>query len=120
MPLCKVNHMDVITNSGTVRCVVIISVDMELFQLADCNLRNIRHQIVRYAIGILTHGAGFVRADRIKIAQKNHIPRRIRKLNIPQNLLQHRFGPAIRIGALSLRALLRNRYKGRISVNRSR
>ena len=43
----KIDYMDVVTHSGSVRCVVVIAKDTQFLQLADGNLRNIGNQIVR-------------------------------------------------------------------------
>ena len=38
MAFCKVNDMNVVSDAGSVRSVVIVTKNTQLFQLADCNL----------------------------------------------------------------------------------
>ena len=46
------------------------------------NLCDIRHQIVGNSVGILSDGPALVCSDRIEISQQDHIPLRIRLLNV--------------------------------------
>ena len=100
MPLCKVNNMNVISHSGSIRCIIIITKYSKLFQLTNCNLCDIWHQVVRNTIRILTDKATLMSTNRIEVTKKYYIPFWICFLDICKNLFQHGFGPAIRIGAL--------------------
>ena len=117
MAFCKVNDMDVISDAGSVRSIVIVAKNTQLFQLANCNLCDVRHQIVRNTVWILTDQTALVSTDRVEITQQNNVPFRICFLDICQNLFQHGFRPAVRVCALSLRALLGDRDHRRISVH---
>ena len=116
MPKRQIHNMDIIPHPGSVRRIIIIAEYTQFFQLTYRHLRNIRHQVIRYSVGILTYGTALMRPNGIKVAQQDYIPLRIRFLNVHQNLFQHRFGPAIRVRTLSFRALLRNRNDCGISV----
>ena len=52
----------------------------------------------------------------IEVTKKHYIPLRISLLNVSQHLLQHGFGPAVWVGALSLRALFCDRDLSRITI----
>ena len=112
----QVYNMDIIADAGAVVCIIIVAKHTQLRPFADCNLRHIGHQIVGNAVGILADQAALVRTDRIKIPQKNHIPRRICFLHIRHDLFQHGFCPSVRIGTGSLWTFFRNRNKCRITI----
>ena len=120
MSLRQIDHMDVVSYAGSVRSVIVVSEYVELFQLAHGNLGDVGHQVVGDAVGILTDHAALVSADGIEVTQKHHVPFRVRLLDVGEDLLQHGLGPAVRVGALSLRALLRDGDDGRIAVNSGR
>ena len=117
MAFCKVNDMNVVSDAGSVRSVVIVTKNTQLFQLADCNLCDVRHQIVRNTIGIFTDQTALVSTDRVEITQQNNVPFRICFLDICQNLFQHGFCPTVGVCALSLRAFLGDRDHRRIAVH---
>ena len=66
----KVNNMNIIAHAGSVRCVVIIAENIEIFALSDCHLSDIRHKVVRNTVGVFADNAAFMRSDRIEISQK--------------------------------------------------
>ena len=117
MAFCQIYHMDVITHSGAVRCIVIVSKHAELFQLANCHLCNIRNKVIRYSFRIFANDACLMGSDRIKITKQHYIPFRVRHMQVCQNLLQHAFRLSIRIRNLTFRTILRDWHKGRISIN---
>ena len=114
----QVYHMDVVTDSGTIRRRVIIAKDTEAFALADCHLRDVRHQVVGNAARVFADASGRVRPDRIEVAQQDHVPLRICLPDIAENLLQHALGLAVRIGAVTLRASLRDGNLSRVAIDR--
>ena len=61
--------MDIIAAAGAVRCRVIVTENREMIASADSNLRDIRHQIVRNTLRILTDASALVCAYRIKIVE---------------------------------------------------
>ena len=61
MTLGQIDHMDVITHAGAVGGIVVIAEYGKLLALADGDLSDIRQQIVRNAVGILTDQAALVR-----------------------------------------------------------
>ena len=58
-----------------------------------------------------------MRSDGIEVSEQDHVPLIISLLDVGQDLLEHGLGPAVRIGALSLGALLGDGNKCRISVH---
>ena len=116
MALCQINDMDVVTYTGSVGGIVIITEDTQLFQLADCYLCDIRHQVIGDTVGILANGTALVSSDRVEVTKQDHIPFGICLLDIRQDLLQHRFRPAVRVGALSLGAFLCDGNKCGVAV----
>ena len=63
MTLCQINHMDIVADAGSVRCVIVVSEYVQLLQLSNGNLRDIRHQVVRNTVRIFTDQAGSMRTD---------------------------------------------------------
>ena len=116
MAFGKVYYVDVVTDTCSIRCIVIVSEYAELFQFAYCNLCDVWHQVVRDTVRVLTDGSALMSTDRVEVTKKNYIPLRICLLDICKDLLQHGFRPAIWVGALSFRALLCDRDDCRISV----
>src|SRR5699024_5327687 len=119
MANCKVYYMDVVAYSGPVRCVIVITEYAQTLQLADRNLCDIRDQVVRDSLRILSDHSALVSTDRVEVAEQHHIPLRICCVQVCQDLLQHPFCPAVRVRTCSLRALLGDRNKCRVSVNSS-
>ena len=120
MTTCEIHDMDVITHARAIRCIIIVTEDIDLRQLTDRYLCHVWKQVVRDALWILTDETGLVRTDRVEVTKQDDIPLRICRMNIGQNLLLHPLGPAIRISAGSLRAVLRDRNLRRIAVHRRR
>ena len=112
----QIYHMDIISDTGAVRCIIVISENTQFRQLSNRHLHDIRHEIVRNSVRTLPEQAALVSPDGIEIAQKDHTPYRIRLLDITQDLLQHRLGPTIGIRTTSLRALLRDGNLSGITV----
>ena len=117
---CQIANVDVITNTSTIRSIIVIAEYTQLLSLAYSHLRDIRHQIVWNAIRILTNLTTLMRTDRIEISQQNYIPILICLLHIHQHLLQHRLGLTVWIGTMALRTFLGDRNDGRITINSSR
>ena len=113
----QVYHMDVVTDASAIRGIVIITEDTQTLQFADGNLCHVRQKIVGDSFGIFADQAALVGTDGIEVTQQNHVPLRICSVQVHQNLFQHPFGPAIRIGAGSFRAFFCDRDLSRIAVN---
>ena len=98
MSLSKIHHMDIIPDTGAVRCVIIVAKYPETGQLAHCHLGDIGHQIVGNAVGILSDEPAGMRPDGVEVPESHHAPLRIRRYQIPQELLDHDLGIAVGIG----------------------
>ena len=73
MALGQVHHVDIVPDAGAVRGVIVISVDMDFFQLAHGDFRNIGHQIVGNAVGVLSDEAGLVGPNGVEVAKQSHV-----------------------------------------------
>ena len=65
----QVYYVDVIPNPRAVGGGIIVTKHLQAGQFADCHLRNIGHQVVGDAVGVLPDGAAFVGADGVEIPQ---------------------------------------------------
>ena len=99
MALGQINDVDVIAYAGSIRGIVVVTEDGQLFASADGDLRDVRHQVVRNAVRVFTDQAGFVRADGVKVAEQHNGKRRICLAGGFQNFLDHELRPAVGIGA---------------------
>ena len=118
MSSCKIHDMNVIPHTGSVRRIIIVSEDTQLLQLADRNLRNVGHKVVRNALRVFSDHPRRMCADRVEVTKQDDVPFRIGGMYVRQDLLQHPLRPAIRVRADALRAVFRDRNEGGISVDR--
>ena len=70
----KVDHVDVVTYSGSVRCIIIIAEDAQAFQFSDGNLCDIWDQVVRDSLRILSDETALMSSDRIEVTEQDHVP----------------------------------------------
>ena len=117
---CKVAYVDIIAHACTIVGVVIIAENAQLLADTYCGLRDIRHEVIGDTIGVLAHRSGWMRTYGIKITEQYDIPLIISLLYVNQHFLQHRLGLAVRVRAMPLGAVFRNRDNGRIAINGSR
>ena len=73
----QVYNVDVVAHAGAVGRGIVIAKDMDLFQLADCDLGNVRDQVVGDAVGVLANQAGRMRADGVEVTQQRNIQLRV-------------------------------------------
>ena len=116
----EIHHMDIISDSGSVMGVVIVSEDVQTISFSDGNLGYIRQQVIWNSLWILADKPAFMGADGVKVPQENDVPFRIGGMEVCQHLFNHPFGPSIRIGRRALRAFLGDWNKCRISVDGGR
>ena len=95
MAACQVNNMDVIADTSSVRSIVVITENADALEFSDGNLCDIRKQVVRDALRILSDKAALMRSDRVEVTKQDNIPFRICGVNVGQNLLEHAFCPAV-------------------------
>ena len=120
MAFSKVYNMDIIPHTGAVRSIVIIAEYAQPLQLANRNLGDIRHQIIRDSLWILSDAPALMRAYRVEVPQQDNVPFWMGLLKVRHNLLHHGLSPSVWIGALSLRTLFCDRNNLRASVYRGR
>ena len=70
----KVNYMDVISHTCSVRSIIVISEYSKLFELAYCHLCDVRHEVVWNTVWILTHCTTLMSSDWIEVTKKNNVP----------------------------------------------
>ncbi len=116
---CEIHDMDVVTDAGTIRCVIVVAEDIDLRKLSNGHLCHVWQQIVRDALRILADETRLVGTDRVKVTKQDDVPLWICGMNICENLLLHPLGPAIRIRAGTLRAVLCNWNFRRIAIDSS-
>ena len=112
--------MDIVTDTCSVRSVVVITKDAQLFTDAYCSLGDIWHEVIGYAVGIFANHAALMSANRIEIAQKDNIPFWICFLNIHQYLFEHTFGLSIRICTMAFGTFFCDWNHSRVTIYRSR
>src|SRR5574343_98653 len=100
--LGQIDHMDVVTHPGAIGCGVVIAEDAEELTLAHGHLGDEGHQVVGDAIGVFADQTTLVRAHRVEVAQDRHLPARVGRLQVAQDVLAHQLGAAIGVGDLQL------------------
>ena len=115
----QIHNMDIITHACAVNRFIIISENMKLIKLTDCNLRNIRHEIVRNSFRILADKSALVSTDRIEVTQKRHAPVLIGRVKVGKNMLDKELCSAVGVNGAE-RHSLHKRHFGCNTVNRGR
>ena len=67
MTLCQVYYMDIISYTGSVRSIIIISEYIQMIQFSNGNLCDIRYQVVWNTLRIFTDQSAFMSADWVKV-----------------------------------------------------
>ena len=116
--LGQVDNVDVVADAGSVGCIVVIAEYVNLLELTGSDLRYIREQVVRDTLGILSDQAALVSSDRVKITKQHDLPAVVRFPDICQDPLLHGLGLAVRVRRDPLGALLCDRDKSGVSVDR--
>ena len=109
--------MDVVAHAGAVGRVVVVAKDVHGVALADGGLRDVGHEVVGDALGVLAHEARGVRADGVEVAQQHDVPLRVGGVEVGEDLLDHPLGPAVGVGRGLLGALLGERQRVRVAVD---
>ena len=60
--------MDEVSNASSVGSVVVVTGDVEVWEDADGDSGNVRHQVGRRTLWVFAYGAGFVGTDRVEVA----------------------------------------------------
>mmetsp|Transcript_49979 Transcript_49979/g.156440 ORF Transcript_49979/g.156440 Transcript_49979/m.156440 type:complete len:203 (+) Transcript_49979:411-1019(+) len=79
--------MDVISNTGSVWGGIIVSVHCQVLELADSNLGNIWHQVVRNACRVLADSATLVCTNWVKVPKIDSLPILVGLTKVSQDLL---------------------------------
>ena len=113
---CKIDYVNVIADTCSVRCIIIISKHTEALKFTDCDLCNVWDQVVRDSLRIFSDQSALMSSDWVEVTKKYDVPLRICCMKICQDLLQHPFCPSVWICTCSLRALFCDRDKCRITI----
>ena len=70
MAECKVNNVNIVTNTCSVRSIIIVAEYIKVVKLTDSNLSDIRHKVVRNTVRVFAHCAALVSTDRVEITEK--------------------------------------------------
>lgn len=117
MSIGKIDDMDIITNACSIMCWIIVTKHSQLLEFAHGNLCDIWHEIVWLSIGILADSSTLVRADRIKVSQRDHSPTLIRRAKIFHYFLGKVFRLSIGIRTVSSRMVFGQGQELWITVN---
>jgi hypothetical protein len=90
----QIHHVDAIAHTGTIRRLVVAAEHAQLLELAHCQPRDIRHQVVRNAGRIFANQSAFMRAHRIEITQRRDAPARRRHFGIAKKRARPRLRAA--------------------------
>ena len=115
----EVHDVDVVADSRSVGRRIVVAEDVELRTTANCDLRDIRQEVVRDSCGIFADEPRLVRADRVEVAEKNHVPLGICLLDVLEHLLHHELRPAVGVCAAGRREVFADRHRLGIAVDRS-
>ena len=109
--------MDVIAHAGAVGGGVVVAKDLNGLELAHGNLRDIGHQVVGDALGVLADQARRMGADGVEVAEQHNVPLGVGGVNVHKDLLNHPLGPAIGVGRGLLGVFLGDGRVIRIAVD---
>src|SRR5271165_345588 len=96
----QIRDMDIVSDTGAIRCVVIAAKNVEAFAPSNRNLGNERNEIVRNALGIFADQAALMGADRIEVTKNPDGPALVARKHVAQHVLYDQFGPSIRVDRL--------------------
>ena len=96
----EVDDVDVVAETGAVGCFVIVAKNMKLREFAGGDFHNVRHEVVRDAVGVLAEETGDVVADGIEVAKGDDVELGVGHAKIFQDFFDHVFGFAVGVGEL--------------------
>mmetsp|Transcript_2107 Transcript_2107/g.5361 ORF Transcript_2107/g.5361 Transcript_2107/m.5361 type:complete len:233 (+) Transcript_2107:810-1508(+) len=95
MPLSKVHDVDIITDTGPVRCGVVTPKHAQALPLSQRNLLDVRHEVVGDAYGVLTQLPTGMGRHRVEVAQQQDAPLLVRLSDVPEHLFLKELCPAV-------------------------
>jgi len=98
VPRREVLDVDVVAQCGAVGGVVVATEDPQLLELADRDLSDEGHEVVRDPLRVLPDRPRRVRPDRVEVAQQGNPPARLGHGDIAQHLLDHHLRPPVGVG----------------------
>mmetsp|Transcript_36722 Transcript_36722/g.109217 ORF Transcript_36722/g.109217 Transcript_36722/m.109217 type:complete len:379 (+) Transcript_36722:56-1192(+) len=98
VPLGQVDHVDVVPHAGAVLGRVVRAVDGEVRPLPDRDLLDVGHQVVWDPLRRLADLARAVGADRVEVAEQDHVPALVRLVEVLQDVLDEELRASVRVG----------------------
>lgn len=95
----KVDDMDVVADTSTIRGVVVVSKDVDKGKGADSDAGNVRHEVVGDAAGVLADEARLVCADGVKVAEEDDRGAGVCDVPVAEDVFDEEFGPAVGVCA---------------------
>mmetsp|Transcript_8723 Transcript_8723/g.28817 ORF Transcript_8723/g.28817 Transcript_8723/m.28817 type:complete len:374 (+) Transcript_8723:809-1930(+) len=96
--LGQVDHVDVVPHAGAVLGRVVRAVDGEVRPLPDRDLLDVGHQVVWDPLRRLADLARAVGADRVEVAEQDHVPALVRLVEVLQDVLDEELRASVRVG----------------------
>ena len=96
----EVDDVDVVAETGTVGCFVIVAKDMKLRELAGGDFHDVGHEVIWDAVGVLAEETGDVVADGIEVAKGDDIKLGVGYAEVFQDFFDHVFSLAVWVGEL--------------------
>src|SRR5699024_3193946 len=116
----QVHHMDVVPHAGAVGGVIVVAVDMDLFQLARRHLGDVGHQVVGDAVGVFADQAGRMGPDGVEVAQQRHVQLGVGLAAVGEDALGEHLGGAVGVGGGAGGEILPDGHAGRVAVDGGR
>ena len=120
MPLSQIDDMNIIANTGAIRCCVVVTEHDKLISFTNRYLAYKRQQVVGRIRGIFTNFTTFVCTTRVEIAQYHNIEFRSGLNQILQNFLYHYFCSTVRVSSINNLAAFTDRYFIWLTIDGSR
>ena len=120
MSLGKVYDIDEIAYARPVGCGIIIAEDAELLAYAHGRLCEIRHKILRHAIGQLPYFSAWMSANRVEVSQNDGLDGGTAGYDIVNDVLAHLLGLAIGRSCLLDRSIFGDRIHIGLAIDGAR
>ena len=108
MSLCEVNHIDVVADTCSVRCVIVIAEDGQLLADAHSGLSDVGNKVVGHSVRQLADFGRGMSTNRIEIAQNDALDGSTAVDVVSNDLLVYLLSVAVRRCGLLMRTVLCN------------
>ena len=115
----QIHHMQIVTHPSAIWRRIVVAKYLQIFPLPRSDLRDVGHQVVRYATGRLANQAALMRPHGVEITQDGNLPAWVCRKQFAQRVFAHEFAATVGIGGREW-GCFRNRHNGRVAVHRGR